>query len=93
MLPAAVFPCIGTESPESPGSREMEGLSHKTHHSLQPGYLAGPGKALSGLDPVLCPQQTPGRGMVGVLSWLLPTDAGGLVPIIPLPPRLPQEGF
>lgn len=52
-LPAAAFPRLHTGSPKSPGSHEMEGLSHKTSYSLQPGCSAGPRKVLPGLGPVL----------------------------------------
>lgn len=52
-LPAAAFPRLRTGSPKSPGSHEMEGLSHKTSYSLQPDCSAGPRKVLPGLDPVL----------------------------------------
>lgn len=46
MLLAASFPCLCMGSPKSHGSREMEGLSHKTSDSPQADCSAGLRKVL-----------------------------------------------
>lgn len=76
---AAVLPCLRRGNSKSPSS-EMEGLAHKIRGSL-PGWTPS------------CADREPRLGPSSVLPQRLLADVTRLVPVIPLPPRLPQEGF
>lgn len=88
--PAAAFPCIGTKSPESPGQPRDGGIVTQNPSLPSQAARPAPGRCCWCWTPSCAPSKPQHTGCFVLVA---PGRCRRTVPIIPLPPMLPQEGF